>query len=113
MSFWWTLGLPTRSSKMSYGRSCWTRRARTWASACSSTCAKATTTAITSSRPSWPIICAGTPSGCLNLMRRLRCLHDLGEDAAHVLRVHEEDERSVGADARLAEDAGALGLELS
>ena len=39
-------------------------------------------------------------------------LHDLGEDATHVLRVHEEDERTVRADARFAEDAGALGLEL-
>src|SRR6185369_14243986 len=41
----------------------------------------------------------------------LRALHDLGQDAAHVLGVDEEDERPVRADARLAEDASAFGLE--
>src|SRR6185312_15309154 len=35
-----------------------------------------------------------------------------GENAAHVLRVHEEYRRPVRADARLAEHARALGLEL-
>src|SRR5260221_2127838 len=39
-------------------------------------------------------------------------LHYFRQHAAHVLWVDEEDERPVRADARLAEDAGALGLEL-
>src|SRR6478672_2060413 len=38
--------------------------------------------------------------------------HDLREDPAHVLGVDEEDQRPMGADARLTEHAGALGLEL-
>ena len=42
----------------------------------------------------------------------LRSFHYFREDAAHVLGVDEEDERAVGADARLAEDSGAFGLEL-
>src|SRR6476659_10385333 len=45
-------------------------------------------------------------------MSGLRRLHDLGEDAAQVLGVDEEDQRPMGADARLTEHAGALGLEL-
>src|SRR6185503_925264 len=41
-----------------------------------------------------------------------RRLHDLGQHAAHVLGVDEEDERPVRADARLAEDPRAFLLEL-
>jgi hypothetical protein len=45
-------------------------------------------------------------------VRGLGRFHDLGKDAAHVLRVDEEDEGAVGADARFAEDACAFGFEL-
>src|SRR5438045_208268 len=41
-----------------------------------------------------------------------RRFHDLGQDAAHVLRVDEEDERPMRADARLAEHPRTLGFEL-
>ena len=44
-------------------------------------------------------------------MRGLRRFHDLGQDSAHVLRVDEEDQSAMRADARFAEDAGALGFE--
>src|SRR3954454_8804831 len=41
-----------------------------------------------------------------------RRFHDFREYTAHVLRVYKEDERAVRADARLAEHARALRLEL-
>src|SRR4029079_14615649 len=41
-----------------------------------------------------------------------RSFHYFREHAAHVLGVDEEDERAVRADARLSEDARALGFEL-
>src|SRR5690348_6962570 len=37
--------------------------------------------------------------------------HDLGQHAAHVLRVDEEDQRPMRADARLAEHLAALSFE--
>src|SRR5436189_6205274 len=41
----------------------------------------------------------------------LRTLHDLGQNAAHVPGVEEEDRSPMRADARLAENLGALAFE--
>ena len=45
-------------------------------------------------------------------MLAFRRLHDLDQNAAHILGVDEEHQRAVRADAGLAEHARALGLEL-